>query len=101
MFHYDTFLQNATNIITKCDSCFVTKCDISLLQNVSRFSSQNAAILLQSAKVITNSDDFIKKCNSYYKMRPLLQIARVHSVVHFFQLLYFELKVLPFRKVTF
>ena len=31
--HYDTLLQNATNIITKCDGYFIAKCDKSLLQN--------------------------------------------------------------------
>ena len=30
---YDTLLQNATDIIIKCDSYFITKCDKSLLQN--------------------------------------------------------------------
>ena len=44
---------------------------------------QNAtAILLQNATVITNCDDFITKCGSYYKMRCLLQIARVRTVIH-------------------
>ena len=32
--HYNTLLQNATGIITICDSCFIKKCDKSLLQNV-------------------------------------------------------------------
>ena len=41
---------------------------------------QNAtAILLQNATVVTNYDDFITKCGSYYKMQRLLQIATVHS----------------------
>ena len=35
--HYDILLQNGTNIITKCDSYFITKCDRSLLKNVSGF----------------------------------------------------------------
>ena len=33
MVHYDATLQNATEIITKCDSNFITKCDKGLLQN--------------------------------------------------------------------
>ena len=73
MIHYDTLLQNATDIITKCDSYFITKCDRSLLQNASGF-------LLQNATVITNCDDFITKCDSYYIMRCLLQIAAVHCL---------------------
>ena len=75
MIHYGTLLQNATDIITKCDSYFITKCDKSLLQNVSGFLLQNAIVLLQNATVITNCDDFITKCGSYYKIRCLLQIA--------------------------
>ena len=37
LIHYDSLLQNATNIITKCDSYFIRKCDRSLLQNASGF----------------------------------------------------------------
>ena len=55
MASYDTLLQNATGIITICDSYFITKCDRSLLQNASRF-------LLQNATVIT-------KCDVHYKLR--------------------------------
>ena len=36
-----------------------------------------AAVLLQSVTVITNCHDFIIKCDSYFKMRRLLQIATV------------------------
>ena len=62
LIHYDSLLQNATDIITKCDSYFITKCDRNLLQNVSGF-------LLQNATVITNCDNFITKCDRYYKLR--------------------------------
>ena len=79
MIHYDTLLQNATDIITKCDSYFITKCDKSLLQNVSGFLLQNAIVLLQNATVITNCDIFVTECDSCYKMRCLLQIVTVHS----------------------
>ena len=68
MIRYDSLLQNAIDVVTKWDSYFITKCDRSLLQNASGF-------LLQNATVITKSDDFITKCDSYYKMRRLLQIA--------------------------
>ena len=30
--HYDTILQNPTDIIAKCNSDFITKCDKGLLQ---------------------------------------------------------------------
>ena len=42
--HYDTLLQNATDIITKCDSYFITKRDKSLLQNASGFLLQIATV---------------------------------------------------------
>ena len=60
--HNDTLLQNATDIITKCDSYFITKCDRSLLQNTSGFLLQNDIILLQNGTVIT-------KCDVYYKLQ--------------------------------
>ena len=56
-------LQNATEVYYKMRQVFITK---------------NATVLLQNATVITNCDDFITKCNRYYKMRRLLQIATVH-----------------------
>ena len=37
LIHYDSLLQNATSIISKCDSYFITKWDRSLLQNASGF----------------------------------------------------------------
>ena len=51
--HYDSLLQNMTDIITKYDSCFFTKCDKSLFENASAFSIRNAAVLLQNATVTT------------------------------------------------
>ena len=74
LIHYDSLLQNAADIITKCDSYFITKCDRSLLQHASSFLLQNVTVLLQNAMVIPNCDHFITKCNSYYKMRRILQI---------------------------
>ena len=59
---YDSLLQNVTDIITKCDSYFITNCDRSLLQSASGFLLQNATVLLQNATVITN-------CDVYYKLR--------------------------------
>ena len=63
-----------TDIIIKCDSCFITKCDKSLLQDTSGFMLQNATVSLQNTTVVTNCDDFIRKCDSitkcdvYYKL---------------------------------
>ena len=66
---YNSLLQNVTDVITKCDSYFITKCDRSLLQNASVFFLQNETVLLQNAKVIINCDNFITKCDVYYKLR--------------------------------
>ena len=76
---YDSLLQNATDIIAKCDSYFIAKCDRSLLQNGTGFLLQNATVLLQNATVITKCYDFITKYDRYYKIRRLLRIARVHT----------------------
>ena len=61
MIHYDSLLKNATDIITKCNSYFITKCDRSLLKNALGFLLQNATVLLRNATVITNCDNFITK----------------------------------------
>ena len=58
LIYYNTLLQNVRDI-TKCNSYFITKCDKSSSQNVSRSLLQNAAVFLQNATVIT-------KCNIYY-----------------------------------
>ena len=36
-------------------------------------------VLLQNATVITNCNNCITKCDSYYKMRRLLQIATIQG----------------------
>ena len=66
--------------ITKCDSFFyyklrwsvITKCD-------SFFYYKVLQVLLQSAKGITKCDNFITKCDRYYKVRRLLQSATVQG----------------------
>ena len=58
MIHYDTLLQNLTDVI-KMRQKFIAKCV--------RF-------------FITKCDSFITKCGSYYKRRRLLQIVTVHAV---------------------
>ena len=66
-------------LITKCDSYFVRKFDTNLLKNASGFLLQNATVLLLNAIVITKRDDFTAKCDSYYKMRRLLQTGIVQE----------------------
>ena len=48
----DILLQHEADVITKCDSYFITECERSLLQNVSGF-------------FITKCDSFITKNDSY------------------------------------
>ena len=67
LFHYVTLLKNVTDIITKCDSYFITKCGKSSLQNVSGFLLQNATVLLQNATVTP-------KCHVYYKMSQYMRV---------------------------
>ena len=62
MIHYDSLLQNETDVITKYDSYFVSKCDKALLQIASGFLLQNATVLLQNATVIT-------ECDVYHKLQ--------------------------------
>ena len=65
--HWNTLLQNAKDVITKCD------CYCILLQNTSGFLFQNATVLFKEPTVITKCDNVFTKCNIYYKMRLLLQ----------------------------
>ena len=58
LIRYDSLLQNATDIITKRDSYFITKRSRSSLQNASGFLLQNATVLSQNTTVITNCDHF-------------------------------------------
>ena len=69
LIRYDSLLQNATDVITKCDSYFITKCDRSLLQNASGFLLQNATVLLQNATILLQNTTVITKCDVYYKLR--------------------------------
>ena len=50
-----TLLQNATYIITKCDSYFDAKCDRSLLQNGSGFLLQNVTALIKKCEFSENA----------------------------------------------
>ena len=68
LIYYDSLLQNTTDIITKCDSYFITKCHRSLLKNAPSFLLQNAIIFLQNTS-------YYKMPRFYYKMRQLLQNA--------------------------
>ena len=61
--HYDSLLQNVTDIITKYDSYFITKCVTFFIKKCDSF--------------ITKCDSYYKLRRFYYKMRRLLQIVTV------------------------
>ena len=70
LIHHNSLLQNATLLLQmrqlfyyKMRQKFITKC---------------VRFLLQNTTVIRICDDFITKCDCYYKMGRLLQIATVH-----------------------
>ena len=67
--YYGSLSQNATDIITKCDGLFITKCNRNLLQN--------ATVLLENAQLITKWDNFIIKCDAYYELRQY-----THLLIH-------------------
>ena len=64
LIHYDSFLRNATDIMTKCNSYFITKCDRSLLQNVPEFVLQNAT--------------FATNCDSTLMLRKIFAKLNLH-----------------------
>ena len=76
MIDYDSLLQNATDIIIKCDSYFIKKCDRSLLQNASGFFLQNATVLLQNAVILLQNVTVITKCDVYYELRQYTVFIR-------------------------
>ena len=51
--YYNTFLQNVTDTVIKCNNGCKIKCDKRLLQNESAFSLQNGTVLLQNKTFIT------------------------------------------------
>ena len=71
LIHDVSLLQNATAIL------------LQLLQTASGFLLQNVKVFLHNATVIINCDNFIIKCDSYCKMRFLLQIATVRPYTLF------------------
>ena len=57
--HCNTLLQNATGIITICDSYFIKKCDKSLLQNGSAFLLQNVTVIIKCDVYAKYSDRYL------------------------------------------
>ena len=69
LIRYDSLLQNVADVITKCDSYFITKRNRSLLQNMSGFLLKNATVLLQNATILLQNVTVITKCDVYYELR--------------------------------
>ena len=69
----DSLLQNPTDVITKCDSYFITKRDRSLLQNAPGFLLQNETKVYYKMRQVF-----------YYKMRQLLQNAAIITKCGFY-----------------
>ena len=75
--------------ITKCDKCYYKVRQLFLLQSAmvcyykvrQLFHYKVRQVILQSATGITKCDNFITKCDRYYKVRRLLQSATVHTVL--------------------
>ena len=63
-----------TDIITQYDRYFITKCDRSLLQNVTEvYYKMRQVFLFQNATVLLQNASYYKMQQFYYKMRQLLQ----------------------------
>ena len=73
MVHYDTLIQNVTDIIIKCNSFFITKRDKCLSQNASGFLLQNVILLLENE---------IFNAIFYNEMQQLLQDASSQTTLH-------------------
>ena len=52
--HYDSLLQNATDIVTQCDSNFIGKFKKQLLQNVTDFFLQNGTFITNCVATVLN-----------------------------------------------
>ena len=77
-----SLLQSATSVITKCDSFFLLQSAMVCYYKVRQlFYYKVRQVLLQSATGITKCDNFITKCDRYYKVRLLLQSATVHGLI--------------------
>ena len=94
--HYDTLLQNAADIIAKCDSYFITKCDKSYdkMRQVFYYKMwqfyYKIRQLLQNASILLQNSTVIAKCGVYYRMRRSIFIKEYCSAkkVKYFRFLF-------------
>ena len=82
LIRYNSLLQNAIDIITKCDSYFIIKCDRIVLQDTSGFFYYKIRQfyykmrhLLQIATILLQNATFITKCNFSYKLRQYSRLS--------------------------
>ena len=76
---YFKFLIIKSEVLLQSPTAFfITKCDALLLQSAPAFLLQSflLQVLLQSPTGITKCDNFITKCDDYYKVRQYM--GRVH-----------------------
>ena len=77
LIHYDSLLQNATDIIAKCGSYFITNCDRSLLQNTSSFITSCYSFIKICEWVLHGcfSVDFMILCRIMFRSKLTLKPA--------------------------
>ena len=63
--HYDTLLQNPRDIITKCDSYFIIKCNESLLQDAPGFFYKIAQIYFNFQQFLQNMSILLQKATVF------------------------------------
>ena len=64
LIHYGTLLQNATDIITKCDSYFITKYGKKVYYKMHQVFYYKMRQLLQIATILLQNAMLITNCNS-------------------------------------
>ena len=83
--YHDTLLQNPTDIITKCNRYHYKMQQISLqnARQLSYYKMRQNFITKRVRIFITKWDSCITNCDSYYKMRCLLQNVSMQSATTF------------------
>ena len=109
-------LRNAADVITKYDNNFITECGRCyykmwqqfyygmrqkfITNSVRFFFYKMQPFYYKMWQLFTNCDDFIIKCDSYYKMRRLLQITTLHNVWKFWTTYKKDFQTKPYILLT-
>ena len=73
--------HSAISFITNCDKCYyklrhvLLKIATSIITNYDKYYYKLRQVFMQSATSVLKRENFITKCNRYYKERLLLQSA--------------------------